>query len=346
MGVKKIKVGLCGYGGMGRHHASLFSKQADVELVAVADAEPELRRQAAEAHGVKTWASGQEMIAVGGLDVVFVCVPTYLHRDLSIQAMEAGCDVFCEKPMALTTDQCREMNAVAERLGRRLMIGQVLRFWPEYIFLKEAIASKRFGALRSLTLRRVGGVSVGWERWFLDERRGGMQIFDRHIHDTDAVQWMLGLPESVSSFGYTRDPETDGGITHCVTRYAYPGNLLVCAEGSADLPKRYPFTSAYLAMFDTAAIEYSSRSDPTLSVYTDEAVEHPALPQPMESAASDLNISAAGPYFSEQLYFFDCLRRGVKPVAVAPVSAAETIRIVRAEIQSVRTGRPVELVHS
>lgn len=338
-----MNVGLCGYGGMGRHHASLFSKHADVRLAAVADAEPELRRQAAETHGVKTWASGQEMIAAGGLDVVFVCAPTYLHCELSIRAMEAGCDVFCEKPMALDPAQCREMNAAAERLDRRLMIGQVLRFWPEYVFLKEAIDSRRFGALRSLTLRRIGGVSVGWQRWFLDERRGGMQIFDRHIHDTDAVQWMLGLPESVSGFGYTRDAGTEGGINHSVTRYAYPGNLLVCAEGSADLPKRYPFTSAYLAMFETAAVEYSSRCDPTLSVYTDDAVEHPALPEPMADIASGLNIAAAGPYYREQLYFFDCLRRGVKPVAVDPASAAETVRIVRAEIKSVRTGRPVKL---
>jgi predicted dehydrogenase len=110
-----------------------LQKHADVQLVAVG---PTRRRNcgsmAKDAYGVQTWSSGEEMIAAGGLDVVFVCAPTYLHAPLVIQALRAGCHVFGEKPMALNETLCADMSAVADECGKVLMIGQVLRFWPEY----------------------------------------------------------------------------------------------------------------------------------------------------------------------------------------------------------------------
>ncbi|MDD4098122.1 MAG: Gfo/Idh/MocA family oxidoreductase, partial [Lentisphaeria bacterium] len=92
-----LKVGLCGFGSMGSGHVQLLQKHDGVKLVSVADVRPERREKVSAEYDVKAWASGEQMIAAGGLDVVFICVPTYLHAPLAIQAMEAGCHVFCEK---------------------------------------------------------------------------------------------------------------------------------------------------------------------------------------------------------------------------------------------------------
>jgi predicted dehydrogenase len=184
-------------------------------------------------------------------------------------------------------------------------------------------------------MTRIGGVSIGFERWFLDEKRGGMQIFDRHIHDTDLVVWLLGVPEAVQAFGVEKDPRTEGGIIHSFTRYLFPG-LAISAEGSADLPAKFPFTMGYRAVFDTAAIEYSSRQTPTLKLYTGGEPETPELPQPLGTVQSGLNITAASGYFLEQVYFFDCVRKDRRPQIVTPESARDTIRVVRAEIRSAR----------
>ena len=277
------------------------------------------------------------------LDAVLVYVPTFLHAELSIMALRRGCHVFCEKPMALNPQLCSDMIAASEQSGKVLLIGQVLRFWPEYCVLKEAVSRKTYGELRALSMTRVGGISTGWQNWYLDEKRGGMQIFDRHIHDSDALLWLLGKPRSVQTFGFSRDSETAGGIVHNFTHYDYGQELVVSAEGSADMPKGFPFTAAYRATFDKACLEFNSRGNPTLTLYQDDHISHPLQQESVEEVKSGLNISAAGPYFNEQVYFFDCIRKGIKPETVTAADAMQTIKLVRAEIESVRSGKPVEL---
>ncbi len=338
-----IKVGLCGFGSMGRGHAQLLQKHEGVKLVSVADVRPDSREKAEADYGVKTWECGEAMIAAGDLDVVFICVPTYLHAPLAIQAMTAGCHVFCEKPMAMNTSLCADMIAAAKRTGKNLMIGQVLRFWPEYVFLKNAIDSKEYGKLIALSMTRVGGVSTGWDNWYLDESRGGMQIFDRHVHDCDAVLWMLGTPKAVYSYGATRDPRTHGGIFHSFTEYRYSDDFVVSAEGSADTPPGFPFTACYRAVFEKGLIEFNSRQKPTLQVFAGGEPIAPELPDPIAALTSGMNISTAGPYYNEQVYFFDCLRKGIKPEVVTPEAAMETIRVVRAEIESCRARKAIAL---
>ncbi len=341
-----MRIGLCGYGSMARHHSQLLNKHnPGVELVGIADVTEERRKLAGNDHpGVRIWNSAQEMLSCeSNLEVAFVCTPTYLHAELTIQALQAGCHVFCEKPMALQPEQCQDMIAAAEASQRFLMIGQVLRFWPEYIYLKELCDSHRFGPLRCLSMTRVGGISTGWQGWYLDERRGGMQIFDRHIHDSDAILWILGQPRAVQSYGFSLDSHSAGGINHSFTHYDFGPELLVSAEGSADLPKGFPFTAAYRATFAQACLEFNSRERPTLTLYTDGESSHPELPLPLEEISSGLNISSAGPYFTEQAYFFHCVRTGQKPATVTPESAQQTIKLVRAEIASCRNGTPIAL---
>lgn len=338
-----MKVALCGLGNMGRSHAQLITQHGgDIELVAVADVQEEPRSQTAEKLGVKAYASGEELIDAKVADVMFVCVPTYLHAPLTVRALEAGHHVFCEKPMGLDTAACDRMIAAAKASGRMLIIGQVLRFWPEYTYLKEAIVSGRYGKLESLSMTRVGGVSVGFGSWYLDEARGGMQIFDRHIHDADLVLWLLGRPKAVRAFGVEKCASTQGGIVHSFTEYRYD-NLAVCAEGSADMPKGFPFTMSYRATFERACIEYSNRQAPTLTVYDGGEPIHPELANPVGELKSGLNIRSSSGYFLEQAYFFDCIRNGTKPTIVTPESARETIEVVRAEIASARAGKAVEL---
>ncbi|MBQ7394196.1 MAG: Gfo/Idh/MocA family oxidoreductase [Lentisphaeria bacterium] len=342
--MKKIRVGICGLGSMGMHHALMLCKHENAELVAAADMEEAKRLRAKEElHVSQIFADGRDLIRNTELDAVWVCVPTYLHAEFTALALEHGRHVFCEKPMARTPEECAIMQNAAEKSGKFLMIGQVLRFWPEYVFLKEAVSGGRYGKLLTLSMTRVGGVSTGYENWFLDEARGGTQIFDRHIHDTDAILWICGKPESVRVTATVKDRSTDGGAVHTFTDYHFPGGPTVHAEGSADMPKGFPFTAAYRAVFENACVEFNSRNAETLKVYHDGIVETPELPKAVEESGSGLNISSALPYFAEQCYFFDCILKGRKPETVTPEAAAETVKTVRAEMVSEKTGETVKL---
>lgn len=338
--MEKIKVAVCGYGPMGRMHAQMLQRLEGVELVGIADVESSLQQRGREELKVATWGSGEELIDARVADAVFICAPTYLHAPLAIRALEQGQHVFTEKPMGLNADECAAMIAAAHRHGKRLTVGQVLRFWPEYVYLKQTLDDGRLGRLLTLSLLRVGGVTRGWRDWFLDEKLGGTQIFDRHIHDTDLVLWLLGKPQAVRTFGSVG---VEGGFNHTFTRYLYPG-LSVQAEGSADLPPGFPFTMAYLAVFERGAIAYNNRQKPTLTVYPSSgAAETPVLPNPLGEVATGLNISAADGYFLEDLYFLDCIRSGRAPVIVTPESARDTVAVVRLEIASARGGRQLSV---
>ena len=321
-------------------HAGLLRSHPDVSVVGIADPQPDLREGAAKDFEVEVFADAEKMIGRTAADVALVCTPTYLHAPHSLAALRAGLHVFCEKPMALDVVQCTEMIDAANAGDRILTVGQVLRFWPEYVYLKQAIASGEHGNLRTLTLRRVGQVTRGWQDWFLDEKRGGTQMFDRHIHDTDLVLWLLGLPSRVSA---TARVEAEGGFVHSFTHYSYP-QAMVFAEGSADFAPSHPFTMEYTAVFQNATVAFSSTSEPTLRVYPESgAMVAPPLPTPVENADAGLNISAANAYFYEQVELFRCIREGVRPTVVTPESARETVRVVRAEIDSARNGTPESL---
>lgn len=338
-----FKVGLCGFGTMAKGHAQMLQCHEDVQLVAIADPVEANREKAAAEYGVKTYATGEELIDAGGLDVVFVVVPTYLHAPLTIRALKAGCHVFCEKPMALSADLCADMCAAAKAAGKALMIGQVLRFWPEYVYLKKVIDSGEYGKLLALSMQRVGDLSTGWENWYLDERRGGTQIFDRHVHDIDAILWMLGTPKEVYAYGAHRDPNTAGGCFHSVTEYYYGDDIMVSAEGSADTSSKFPFTATYRATFEKGVVEFNCRNTPTLQVFAGDAPFAPELPVNEVKLKSGMNITSSGPYLNEQVYFFDCLRKGVLPETITPEAAMETIRVARAEGVSVTTRTRVKL---
>ena len=338
-----IKVGLCGFGSMAKGHAQMLQLHDGVELVAIADAVEANRQKAAEQYGVKVYASGEELIDAGGLDVVFVVVPTYLHNPLAIRALNSGCHVFCEKPMALNPQLCQEMIDAAQKADKSLMIGQVLRFWPEYVFLKNTIDSKLYGKLLALSMQRVGGVSTGWQGWYLDEVRGGSQLFDRHIHDADAILWMLGKPKEVYAYGCSRDPRTGGGVFHSFTEYYYNDDMVVCAEGSSDTIEGFPFTATYRAVFEKAVVEFDCRRKPTVLVYAGAEPFAPEMEGGVEDLKSGMNIKNAGPYFFEERYFFNCLKKGIKPETVTPESAMQSIAMVRAEVESAKTRKPVKL---
>ena len=337
-----MRVCLCGIGAMGGTHAALLKTQ-DVEFVAVADAVAEKRQMAEERYGVRTYSTAKAMIRKEKPDAVLVCVPTYLHKETAIYAMKNGCHVFCEKPMALSPEDCKEMEKVSRETGKILQIGQVLRFKAEYVFLKDAILSGKYGKLESLTLERVGRVSIGWKGWFLDEKRGGMQIFDRHIHDADIVSWIFGMPKSVTSYGFDRGAK-NGGITHCVTKYNYgKKSPLIVAEGSADLPDGYPFTASYRAVFEKACVEFQNVNTPSLLVYEGGKPYEPELPEEMDALNVGLNQNIVKPYLDEQITFFECIRKGTVQTVVTPESARNTVRLVRAEIESIRTGKTIKL---
>ena len=165
-----VKVGLIGLGFMGRAHLQNYQKHSEVKLTAVSDSIAKrlkgdfsvegnipTKKDIFDFAGIRTYEKADELIVDEGVDLVDICLPTHLHAEFTIKALNNGKDVLCEKPMAGNLEECNSMIAAAEKTGRKLMIGQCLRFWPEYEVLKDYVETGKMGKLVALFCFRGGG---------------------------------------------------------------------------------------------------------------------------------------------------------------------------------------------
>ena len=218
----KIRVGIIGGGGIARGaHIPGYQRLADVELVAVADIAPGKAEETAALHGIpKAYTSGEEMLAKEKLDAVSVCTPNVAHKVCTIAALEAGCHVLCEKPIAMNLREGQEMVEAAYKAGKTLQIGVNQRFSPESQALKRFVDAGELGHIyfgEATYLRRRGIPTWGV---FTDKsQQGGGALIDIGVHALDHCLWQMGNPKPVSvmgatyaNFGKRRDLATVDGM--------------------------------------------------------------------------------------------------------------------------------------
>ena len=329
-----LKVGIIGAGFMGDMHSNCYANLRNAKVTAVADARPDKCKAIADVHGAQTYADGLELVKSAGVDAVDICLPTYMHCTYTCAAAKAGLHVLCEKPMALSVKECNAMIAAAKKAKRTLMIAQVLRFWPEYVVLKDYVTSKKLGKLLSLSLTRVSPrPDWAWQSWMADNRKSGSAAIDLHLHDTDTVRFMLGDPKGVDSVATVRN----GLMDHIFTNYHYD-EVAVTAAGGWDFGGSFPFMMGYLAVFEKGALDFDCRRDPSLILYPVKGTtpRTPKLPKPKVkgTGATGGNISELGGYFLEIKYFVDCVTKGQKPSIVMPEDSRDTLALVLKEVAS------------
>ena len=195
-----LKVGLIGCGFMGEMHANCYKNIDGVELVALAD----LRKEKAEALTAGTnaviYETGKELIEKADVDIIDICLPTFLHAEHAILAMDKVKYVFVEKPVALTYEEAQEMIKKQEATGCNVQIGQVIRFWDEYVKLRELMAEGKLGKVINANFRRISPVPTwGWNGWLSDIPLSGGAAQDLHVHDIDYVLSLFGEPKEIAS---------------------------------------------------------------------------------------------------------------------------------------------------
>ena len=191
-----IKIAIIGCGGIagGKHMPSL-AKQKNAEMVAFCDIVEERAKEAADkfgAEGAKVYSDFRELLKDGGFEVVHVCTPNDSHSEITVASLEAGCHVMCEKPMAKTTAQAKEMLEAAKRTGKKLTIGYQNRFRSDRQYLKEMCEEGQLGDIyyaRAIALRRRAVPT--WGVFLDEEKQGGGPLIDIGTHALDLTLWMM-----------------------------------------------------------------------------------------------------------------------------------------------------------
>lgn len=184
MNQQQLRAGVIGLGAMGRHHVRVYNDLPAVKLTAVSDvAAPAVERTTAE-YGVRGFIEIDEMLDSGAIDLVSIVVPTSLHHEVVLKAIDRGIHVLVEKPIASTVAEACQMIDAAHRAGVRLMVGHIERFNPAILELKRRI--EQVGTIFQISARRVGP--------FPDRIRDVGVVVDLASHDIDAMNFILESP--------------------------------------------------------------------------------------------------------------------------------------------------------
>jgi UDP-N-acetylglucosamine 3-dehydrogenase len=321
-----MRVGLVGAGFMGGVHLNAYAGVPEVEVVGVADARAGAAVAGAEIVGARPYASYEELIAAEDVEVVDVCLPTAFHRDLALKAAGEGRHVILEKPIARTIEDAQEILDAFPGDGPRLFVGHVVRFFPEYVGIKEKIDAGDLGTVGVVRTSRRSPFLLGWNDWYADWRVSGGVLLDLVIHDFDFLRWALGEVERVYARGmlgreYNRLDYVlatlrfrSGAIAHVEGHWGYPG----------------PFNYSIEVAGSRALLTADSTEPASLELIGGDSDKIPDL------------APGKNPYEKELEHFVSCISTGEESILEGR-DAYEALRISLAATESVLTGEPVTL---
>lgn len=294
----KLRVAEVGIGGISGAHVPAWSRMEDVELVAICDIRPEMMDRFDGVTKARKYTDFDEMLEKETFDILDITLPTYLHADFAVKALNRGIHVVTEKPVSLKKEDVARVYGAAEANGKNFMVAHVLRFWPEYMYLKDCMDTGRFGKLVSGTMTRIGSIPrSSWDGWMQDPARSGMVPFDLHIHDLDFLVYTMGKPEVEHIFH---------GMDYMHTIYNFDSVRIACESAWFHAPVQ--FRATFRMQFEKAVLDFDGS---TLKICKDDWT---VADMKAGSGVEEGNyIPQSDGYYNELRYFADCVKEGKKP---------------------------------
>ena len=279
----------------------------------------------------------REMFASPDIDLVDVCLPNDQHEEVVLAALQAGKHVIVEKPIAIDPKAADRMITAARKADRKLMVAQVLPFFPEFKFVADTVKSGKYGKLLAANFRRMISPPK-WSSDMSDFRKLGGWGIDLHIHDNHFIGLVCGLPQQVCSRGIVQD----GFVNHVHTQYIYdePG-LAVTAVSGGIAADGMAFSAGFEIYLERATLLYSAGTlggqwivDRPLTLISGGKVTQPKLKGGTEWCSA---------FTSELQCAVDAVKTGEVPYYLSDELARDALKLCHAEAKSIMTNKPVKL---
>lgn len=327
-----MKVGIIGVGAMGSTHADAWT-HTPATIVGFVAEHPDHAAQMAARYKAQAYPDLASLLP--DIDVLDVCTPTYWHHAMVLQAAAAGKHIICEKPLARTVAQGQEMVRACKEAGVKLLVGHVVRFFPEYVRAKEAVAAGQVGEVAVMRFQRdVFRPRKEQDNWFLEFEKSGGMILDLMIHDFDYARWVAG--DVIRVFcKHIGDPRTSPG-DHALAILTHANGAISHIEGSWAYPPP-TFRTRFEIAGTEGLLEHDSDATAPIATYwhketTESAGEVPVPASPLLES----------PYTTQIKAFYNHLTTGA-PIPVTAEDALAALEIALAAIASAETGKPVNL---
>lgn len=321
----QLTIGLIGAGTMaGIHLPAWRSLGARVVVYSADGRAPELAAAANKAE--------PRTVAVETLDelldhcqVVDICTPTFTHKDLILAAARAGRHIICEKPLARTVREAEEAVAAAESAGVMLFPAHVVRFFPEYEVMANAVKSGTVGDLAVLRFTRAG-TFPNWSAWFADDELSGGILLDQMVHDFDFARYIAGEVTKVHAQVRAKPSDVQPVVTATAT-LSHESQAITHVHGEWGLTGT-PFRTTFRIAGSDGLLQHDSERNKAYRVT--QQTRGGGVP------------STESPYLAELREFATAITSSTQPRVTAR-DGIEAVRIAAAAIESAATGRAIEI---
>ncbi len=339
MSTSSTRIALAGFGAWGQMHARAVGAIDNADIVSVFCHSARSADAAAEhLPNAERFSDYERMLAEGGFDVVDITVPNDVHSRYAVSALDAGADVFLEKPLGITPEQCDAVEAAANRNGRLVALNHELRVSHQWRAVRDRIKAEEIGSVRyqHLSLFRHA-FRQGSGGWRYDPARVGSWILEELVHFFDLVVWYAfenGNPTKVTAYGNGSRSELTDNFT---TVLEWPdGSLAVLSQCLSGFEHHTLLeiggTDGGMRTWWSGALDRTLHPDFELKIKRGSSdVETVDIPRSGEVFELEENLRAA----------FDGFRQGHS--ILPPSEARIAVEICLAAEESFRRGRPVEL---
>lgn len=325
----ELRVGVLGAGMIAHEHVTAYSSIPGVHVVAVADPVAAKAAALATRVGAATMSASAALLDLD-LDIVSVCTPPLSHAELTVAALAAGRNVFCEKPIARTMDDGRRIVDAARAATGLLMVGHVSRFEPEHRMAKEVVDGGALGRIRMMSHSMTTSLPAWSEAgWLADPVLSGGPLLDLGIHSFDYLAWVSGR-SAVRVHTVGRD-SVAGPNTYALATVGYDDGAMALVETSWAHPPSHGFKLVTELVGTDGRLTWDYDHINGGSTYR------------WDGDTSWFDPLGTRGYLAEFQAFVDAVRRR----AASPVPAGEALTALHTALgalESLRTGDVVDLM--
>ncbi len=330
----RIRHGVIGLGFFGEHHAQMAVSLPNVELTAVSECRSaRLDEVATQYNASKKYTDYRELLADSDIDSVSIVTHFRDHRDITVEALQAGKHVFLEKPMADTVESCQAIVDAANQAKGFFMVGHICRFDPRVCVAKQAIDEGRIGNITYMYARRNLSYAIGRE--VLDKIS---PLIGDGIHDTDLMLWLSGA-QIQTVYAQTVRVADHENPDIGTAMYRFDNGATGVIETVWHLPENTPYTiDAQMEIIGTEGAIYIDCGNAGLEIN-----DPKGLRKPDTGYWPEAHRRQVGALRNEMEYFFDCVENNTRPEAITPEESMRAVQVMCAAEKSAATGQIIRM---
>ena len=298
-------------------HATDYTKRALElgEVIGFYERDDKLAEDFAKSFNIPRFASAEELLA-SDAEGVIVCSASCDHTEDIIKIANAKKNIFTEKVLALTDEECDRIEKAVNENGVSFTISLFQKYIASRIAVKEIADSGELGKPVHFQMKRISGVPRwSWEDWMRDKKRSGGAIIDLSVHDIDYIQYVFGQPKEIRGVHYDYKNDTEFHSSDLVYEDGFVASI-IGGWYNADIP----FEASFNAVFEKGnVVNYGGK--------VTRCGEEVNLSGADTEEDTGINIKGVDGYAEEIAYFVQCLENGVQPDRVTPVSSENAIKL-------------------